>query len=292
MERTRQNIYYIDGEFLPADNARIPVDDLAVLRGYGIFDLLRTYHGRPFMLGEHLDRLRHSADQVNMKLPWTRNELIRVVRNTLKRNAHHRESNVRVIITGGSSPDFITPPDKPRLLVLVTPLPTYPEWWYTRGVKLITVTSERNIPGVKSTNYMAATMALAKAREREAIEAVYVNGDGHVLEGATSNIFAFFKDRLFTPDTGILPGITRKIVLEIVQGVYDIKAGIIARDELVNADEVFITSSNKEVVPVVQLDRLTIGDSTPGPRTKAVMKLYSEFVKNHYDQEGDNRLKE
>ena len=120
------SVYYVDGEFLPEDEAKIPIDDLSILRGYGIFDYMRTYSGKPVFLKQHLDRLRQSAGQIGLDLPWSPEELNEIVRQTLNRN-NNAESNIRIVVTGGSSPDFITPQSKPRLLVFVNPLdPIFP----------------------------------------------------------------------------------------------------------------------------------------------------------------------
>ena len=105
-------IFYVDGAFVPAEDAKIPVDDLAVLRGFGVFDLMRTYGGKPFFLEAHLARLRHSAEQISLHFPWTQGQLAAVVQETLARN-DYPEANIRIVVTGGSSTDFMTPEGKP-----------------------------------------------------------------------------------------------------------------------------------------------------------------------------------
>ncbi|MGD9018455.1 MAG: aminotransferase class IV, partial [Desulfobacterales bacterium] len=106
---TETNIYYVDGAFVPSTEAVIPVDDLALLRGYGVFDLLRTFRGTPLFLDAHIDRLVQSAEKIGLRIPWSKKELARIVIDTLGRNPHHEESNIRIVATGGSSPDFMTP---------------------------------------------------------------------------------------------------------------------------------------------------------------------------------------
>ncbi|MGD2187503.1 MAG: aminotransferase class IV, partial [Desulfobacterales bacterium] len=258
--------YYIDGKFVPASDAVIPVDDLAIMRGFGVFDLLRTQNGKPLFLKEHILRLNESARRIGLDLPWSTQELIELVLQTLHRNTH-QESNIRIVVTGGSSPDFITPQGKPRLLVLVTRAPELPAWWYTEGVKIITFSSERSLPGAKSIDYVQATMALKKARDQNAIEAVYVDRNGHVLEGTTSNLFAFIDDILVTPGKGILEGITRNVVLDLAAKMVPIEIRNIRREELLAAEEAFITGTNKVIVPVVQVDDTPIGRGRPGGRT-------------------------
>ena len=119
------DIFYIDGKFVPADQAALPVNDLAILRGFGVFDYLRPYDGCPFLLGEHLDRLARSAREIELALPWSPSDLAGIVRETLSRN-NHAESSIRIVVTGGPSEDFITPLGHSRLLVLVTPAPSLP----------------------------------------------------------------------------------------------------------------------------------------------------------------------
>jgi branched-chain amino acid aminotransferase len=274
------DIYYVDGSFVPADRAVIPVNDLAVIRGYGVFDLLRTYQGSPFFLDAHVERLLHSAHRINLKVPWDKAQLIDIVLQTLDRN-EHSESNVRIIITGGSSPDFMTPQGNPRLLVLVTPVPPIPEKWYAEGVKVVTMVTQRNMPDAKSIDYIPATMALQKARQQGAVEAIYIDRNGHVKEGTTSNLFAFFGKKLVTPGEGILQGVTRKVVLELAASEFDVEIQEIHRQTLMQADEVFITGTNKGLVPVVKIDTRVIGSGTPGMHTRRLMELLEQRVRAH-----------
>lgn len=271
------NIYYINGEFVEADKAVIPVDDLAVIRGFGVFDLMRTFDGVPFCLSEHIDRLRKSADKIGLRLPWTHDEIASIIEETLKKN-RHPESNIRVVVTGGSSPDFITPQGKPRLIVMVTPLPKLPAEWYQTGVKVITMLSERQVPEAKSIDYIPATIALRRAKQEGAIEAIYIDRKGNVLEGTTSNVFAVRQGRLITPDKGILSGITRQVILRLAANRLRVVLGEMTQKELISAEEVFITGTNKGVVPVIQVDEHRIGDGHPGPCSKQLMKDFIDFV--------------
>ena len=261
------SIYYVDGVFVDSDQAVIPVDDLAVLRGFGVFELVRTYNGRPFFLKEHIERLHHSAEEIGLHMPWTTAELVDIVKVSLAKNSY-REANIRIVVTGGSSPDFITPQDKPRLLVLISSLPALPQNWYREGVKIITRVTNRFKPGVKSINYIPATVALEEARQKGAIEALYLDRQDYVLEGTPSNIFAFLGNTLVTPGRDILSGITRQVVLDVAVKHFKVQIRNIARRELLEADEVFITGTNKGIVPVVQVDDTRIGNGTPGPLTQ------------------------
>jgi branched-chain amino acid aminotransferase len=276
--------YYIDGQFVPASEAVIPVDDLAIMRGLGVFDLLRTLNGKPLFLKEHIQRLEDSARHIGIALPWPRMELIRVVMEALHRNTF-KESNIRIVVTAGSSPDFLTPIGEPRLLVLVTRAPELPAGWYTDGVKIITFFSERNIPGAKSINYVPATIALKQARDKDAIEAVYVNRNGLVLEGTTSNLFAVFSGTLVTPDRGILSGVTRKAVLDLAEKMGPVDLRDLPLAELLTADEVFITGTNKMIVPVVQVDDTVIGDGQPGEYTQNLMNAFHIQIDEYYKKQ-------
>ncbi len=263
-------VYYVDGRFVPADQAMIPVDDLAVLRGIGVFDLLRTSGGRPVYLEEHVARLVESARQIDLDIPWSMETICQVVRETLSKNQLD-EASIRIVITGGSSPDFITPTGRPRLLVLVTPLTSPPNWWYTQGIKVITLQAERRIPGAKSIDYLAAALALRQAHAANAVEAIYLDRENHALEGTTSNLFAFIADKLVTPGQGILSGVTRKSVLEIAREHHPVQIRDLPLNELLQAREAFITGTGKGIVPVVQVDETVIGDGRPGRDTRALM---------------------
>jgi branched-chain amino acid aminotransferase len=275
------NTYYVDGEFVPADRAMIPVDDLALIRGIGVFDLMRTFHGKPCFLEEHVARLLASARSIDLDVPWDHDEICRVALETLSRN-HLKEANIRIIITGGSSDDFMSLAGKPRLLVLINPLPEMPEHWYHRGIKVITRKLRRVNPGAKSINYLPAAMALRYARTRGGVEALYLDENDHVLEGTTSNVFAFNHGRLVTPEQGILAGVTRKVVLEIAAGLFPIERRDLPRRELLKAQEVFITGTNKGLVPVVDVDGTRIGNGHPGPETGRIMALLEARLKSEH----------
>jgi len=271
------NIYYVDGKFVPDSEAVFPINDLGLLRGYGCFDFMRTYNGRVIFIQDHVQRLFRSAKQIGIELPLSESELIQLVEETLRRNPPV-ESNVRILVTGGTSPDFITPQGRPRIAIMVAPLSQYPPAWYAEGAKIITVAHTRAIPGAKTIDYIRAIMVLAEARQKGAIEAVYVDPEGLVREGTTSNIFAFIGDRLVTPGTDILNGITRQKVLGLAEGIYSVDIRDLRRSELVHADEVFITSSNRLIVPIARVDDEVIGAGRPGERTRAVMQAFAAFT--------------
>jgi branched-chain amino acid aminotransferase len=209
--------------------------------------------------------------------------LVHVVLETLAHNRDngHGEYNIRIIVTAGSSPDFMTPQGQPRLLVLVSEMPRHPASWYTDGVKITTMRSRRILPGAKSINYLSATIAMKKARAAGAVESLYVDRDGLVYECTTSNIFLFKGATLVTPGRKILSGITRAFILELAQGFFTVEVRDVTLEEVLSADEVFISGTNKGVVPVVRVDDTPIGGGRPGPHTRKLMQAVSERAAAH-----------
>lgn len=270
-------IYYVDGKYVEDSQAALPLSDLAVLRGYAVFDFLRTYNGSPFHLEEHVLRLQKSASLLHLSCPWSVREITEIVNELLERNKFW-ETNLRFVITGGDSLDSITPSNKPRLLVMATELNPFPKEWYAEGVKIVSAKVTRYLPGAKSTNYIKAIMALRNARKTGAIESIYVNETGHLLEGTTSNLFAVIDGAVVTPSIDILPGITRKVVLELIEGTIPSEHRALKIEDLDYCSELFITSSNKEVVPVVMIDDRTISEG-PGPLTQKIMTLFRQYTR-------------
>jgi len=264
------NTYYVDGKFVDADKAVIPVDDLAVLRGVGACDLMRTYKGKPYFLREHVERLKKSAMEINLNIQWSCDEIEQIILKTLDQNYPIDEANIRVIITGGSSSDFMTP-QQPRMIVLITAIPPIPDLWYEKGVKVITVHSQRTLPEAKTLSYIPATIALKEAKRQNAIEALYMDTDSFVTEGTTSNLFAFINGELITADQKVLKGITRKVILSITDKLFTIRFKTLHINELLKAEEVFITGTNKGIVRVVQIDETVIGNGTPGKNTRRII---------------------
>jgi branched-chain amino acid aminotransferase len=272
------SIYYVDGRYLPADQAVLPVNDLGLLRGYGVFDFLRTYKRRPFLLKDHIARLARSAELIDLPLPCSESQIMDIAMETLGRNTGLAEANIRLVVTGGDSIDSITPGERTRLLVMVTELHPCPEQWYCDGAAVITTRGERYLPLAKSTNYLPAILALSRARRQGAVESIYVDHHGRLLEGTTSNFFAFIDGTLTTAGDAVLTGITRKVILQLAQEQFAVEIRDINQKEIHRMEEAFITASNKEVVPVVRMDEHIIGSGRPGERTRRIMQLFAEYT--------------
>ena len=269
--------WYVGGHWVHPHEATISVNDVAVLRGYSAFEALRTYNRRPFHLEQHLTRLYHSAELIELEIPWSWEHLTAIIYDVIGRNIY-KHAAIRILVTGGESEDSILPIGKPLLAVLISELPERDMQRFAQGYKLITTAFQRIAPEAKTTNYLVAIRALKEAARRNATDALFVNKQGHVLEATRSNFFIFRGDTLVTPGKGILMGITRDVVLKLSRGRFPIEERPILLEELAQADEAFITSSSKEIMPVVQIDDITIGKGVPGTRTYELEQWFIELV--------------
>lgn len=269
--------WYVNGRWVHPHEATISLNDVAVLRGYSAFESLRTYHRQPFHLDEHLNRLYRSAELIELAVPWSRTYITQLVYEIIERNTYEHAS-IRLFVTGGETEDSILPIGKPTLAVLITPLGERNMERFAQGYKVITTLLQRSTPEAKTTSYLEAIRALKEAARHEAVDALFVNAQGHVLEATRSNFFVFRGDTLVTPRDGVLLGITRNVVLELARGLFTIEERPVLLTELPLVDEAFITSSSKEIMPVVQIDDLLIGDGTPGRRTYTLEQRFIEMV--------------
>ena len=268
------SVYYINGDFVDANNASISARDLAILRGFGVFDFLRTYGGLPFQLGAHLRRLQRSAELIELACPWDLEELGEIVMETLRRN-HYDESGIRLVVTGGDSPNGFMPAGDSRLLVMASALQNLPAAVYQRGAAVATVEQNRHLPEAKTINYIPGIMAQRKAQRQVpgAIDALYC-ADGLVVEGTRSNIFIYKDGRWITPDKGLLPGITRAEVIKLLRRSGQLELRALPLGEFYSADEIVLTSSTKEIVPIVQVDDVRIGAGVPGDNSQRLMRQW------------------
>lgn len=270
-------IYYVNGEFVAADQAVLALNDLGLVRGYGVFDYLRTYGGKPFKLAEHVQRLAASAQAIGLALPGSVAEIVAIAQETYQRNGFV-EAGIRILATGGASDNFMLPQGQPTLAVLVTPLAPGAPAEQAHGVKLISVCMDRFMPTVKSINYIGAIMATQQAKAAGAAEALYRDAAGWVSECTRSNFFALRGGQLITPQQDVLAGITKAVVMELAADDFDVVEGPLHYDELAACDEIFITSTTKEILPVVQIDEQQIGSGQPGPKTQKLIQLFRTYT--------------
>lgn len=277
----------IDGVVRPPEAAVVSVYDRGFLYGDSVFEVFRTYGGRPFALDEHLARLRRSAERVFIEVPVDDAAWRAEVDGALAA-AGNEESYVRVMLTRGTGPLSLDPAAAvhPLRVILVEPVVPPPRDAYAHGVGVVTVrtrraTDDTSASGAKVSNYLPNLLALRDAKAAGGQEALVVDARGHVVEGASSNVFVVKAGRIATPpeSAGILAGITRAHVLAAARAL------AIAVDErelptadVHGADEVFITSSIRELLPVVRVDDRPIGDGKPGPVARALHRRFRESV--------------
>jgi branched-chain amino acid aminotransferase len=270
-----QSRYWIDGELVDAAQAALPLTDLGATRGYAAFEALRTYGKVPFLLEEHLERLERSCEQMFLQLPVPKAEIARIVEATLGANSFP-ESLIRIFVTAGDASGFV-PEGRERLLVLVDVLRAYPAEQYTRGISLATTKLGRTLPLVKSTSYLAGIRETIRARREGFDEVVFVDDDGSILEGTTFNVVTIHGNMLTVPEAGVLQGVTIGHVVQLAaqSGLKVVRAPI-TRKMIAEADEVFITSSTRELLPINRVDGTPIRDGRPGPVTQRLHEVYRQ----------------
>jgi branched-chain amino acid aminotransferase len=277
MSRDNNALWYINGRWVHPNEATISINDVAVLRGYSVFESLRTYDRRPFHLNEHLQRLYRSAALIELEIPFAPEFVAQLIHESIERNTYQHAS-IRILVTGGESEDGVMPGDQPGLALLVTPLGERDMERFAQGIKLITTSLQRTTPEAKTSNYEAAIRALKEAKKHDASDALFVNEQRHVLEGTRSNFFVFRGDTLITPGKGVLMGVTRRTVLDLAKERFPVEERPILLSELSQVDEAFITSSSKEITPVVRIDDVTIGTGKPGARTYELEQRFIAMI--------------
>jgi len=273
---------------ISADHAAvISVFDHGFLYGEGIYETLRTYGGRLFLYDRHMRRMRNSARLIDLALPFTDDELAAHIRDTIAAaQLDHAEAYIRVMVTRGIG-DLTYDPKAtptPSWVIIVKPLPSPPAEIYERGVKVALVDVVRNHPQsvnpmIKSNNLMNSALAAQEAIKRGGFEAVMRNYRGDLTECTQSNLFIVKNGIAFTPplESGLLPGITREFIFELgrVAGI-DVREQVLRDDDLFSADEAFLTSTTRELVPIVSVDDRTIGNGKPGRITEKLLKTFRD----------------
>jgi branched-chain amino acid aminotransferase len=280
---------WIDGVLAPAGEARVSVFDRGFLYGDSAFEVMRTYDKRPFRETAHLDRLRRSCERLLISLAWSNAQLAEIIANTIAASKLP-ECYVRVMVTRGVGPMSIdlAQANEPSMLVFALTLTPLAASVYESGIavglsRAARATDGTRAAGAKTSNYLGSVLALHEVKQRGAQEALILGPSGEVIEGATSNVFIVNKGQLFTPsiDAGILAGITRQTVLELAaEQKLEVRETPLHPSDLYQAEEVFITSTVREVVPVVRVDDKVIGNGRPGPIAARVLAAYREKTKH------------
>ena len=276
---------YIDGKLVDREKAVISVFDHGLLYGDGVFEGIRTYDGLIFRLKEHIDRLYRSADAIKLRIPLAKTDMSKAVIKTLKANKL-KDAYIRLVVTRGVG-DLGLDPRKckvPTIFIITDKIALYPKEYYEKGLEIITARTRRNLPQaldarIKSLNYLNNILAKIDAIKAGTEEAIMLNYEGYVAECTGDNIFMVKGGELATPPVtlGALEGITRAAVMGIAgrEGISFCER-LLKMEDLYAADEVFLTGTAAEVIPVVKIDKRTIGNGSPGPVTA---KLTEEFRK-------------
>lgn len=275
----------IDGSIVAPEEARVSAYDRGFLYGDSVFETIRTYRGVPFALADHMERLARSADRVGIPMPVPKEAMSAEVERAVLAAANP-ESYIRAMLTRGAGPLGLDPTlaQKPLRVIFIEPLVPLPASMYRDGVSVVTVRTERAADaasGAKVGNYLASLLALRVAKEAGAHEALIIGADGTVVEGTTSNVFAVRDSALLTPpeEAGILPGITRAHLLQAAADIgTPVRFERLTPDELAASSEVFISSSLREVLPVVRVDSAQVGDGRPGPVTRALHAAFRRSI--------------
>jgi branched-chain amino acid aminotransferase len=269
--------FFLNGEILPAANAALRITDLALLRGFGIFDFMRTHHKKPFLMERYLDRFFKSARLIDLEVPFQREFIREVISNLLEKNQIY-EAGIRMVLTGGYSENGYTP-SNPNFFILIEKINFPPAENYERGIKLYLYHHQRELSQIKSINYISPIAIRGKIKAANAFDVLYYFNE-QVLEVSRSNFFIVRDGKIITPDSDILLGITRASVIELAKKNYKVEERVITAAELWQAEEAFITGTTKKVLPVNQVGEKIIGNGNPGPITRHLMELYKDFENN------------
>jgi len=284
----------VNGSIAPIEQTRIAVNDHGFLYGDGVYETVRTYGRRPFCLPAHLDRLERSAEAIRLRLRWDRQRIGQEVDRTLEAAARaggpvwDGEFAIRIMATRGDGPLGYDPDlcTEPTLAILVTRLRPMTREEREVGIAAIVAPVRRNPiealdPRIKSLNLLNNILAAHRAKDAGATEAILLNVSGYVAEGTLTNVFFASGGLVMTPslDCGILSGITREILIDCLRaGRVPWEEGRYTVDQLEGADEVMLTSTTREVIPVARLDGRPVGSGSRGPMTERLQQMFRQRV--------------
>jgi branched-subunit amino acid aminotransferase/4-amino-4-deoxychorismate lyase len=275
-----KNFFTLNGKIQDIRKAAMRVNDIGILRGYGVFDFMRTYNGKVFHWDDHFKRFMGSAKALKLKIPFAKNSISQQIKDLVKKNRCEKQDfSIRLVLTGGPTEDGMTYKD-PTFAVILEDIYDFPKSLYRDGAKLILHEYERLLPESKNNNYIWAIRLAGEKKRKGAIEVLFT-ADGRILEASTANFFIFKGATLITPKDGILKGITRKIVLKLAKGRFKIEEREVKISELESATEAFITGTNKLIMPVVGVDGKKIGAGKVGENTKWLMEEFRKYTENY-----------
>ena len=269
---------FINNQFVKAEEAVLPVSDLAIQRGYGVFDFFRTVGNVPLFMDHHLDRLQHSASVLRLQLPYSKNELKNIVHELISKN-DLSTSGIRITVTGGNAIDTYTP-TTPNIIITQSTLTMDAAFDASKGLHLITEEYVRELPTVKSINYLMGVYLQQKVKDAGAGDVMYVK-NGFISELPRSNVFVVTTDnKLLTANEHVLYGITRKHILQLAAEVMEVKEQFVSLNDVLNAKEVFVSSTTKRLMPVFSVNGIRIGTGEAGVLTEQLYQRFLEFETN------------
>jgi branched-chain amino acid aminotransferase len=274
----------VNGRITPECEAVISVFDHGFLYGEGVYETMRTYHGRPFLFDRHLRRLRRSASMIELTLPFSNEELAAQIRATQAAAKLDGEAYIRILVTRGVGEltyDLKATPN-PSLVIIVKPQVNPPADAYDKGVRVVIVDVVRNHPAtvnpmIKSNNLMNSALAMQQALRSNGFEGVMRNYKGELTECTTANLFIVKNAVALTPplEAGLLPGITREFLFDVGKDAgVEVAEAVLRDDDLFRADEAFLTSTTRELVPIVTVNDRMIGNGRPGPVTWKLLNAF------------------
>lgn len=275
--------YYLNGALVPAAAAHIGVQDIGLLRGFGIFDYFSIRGGKPLFLDFHLDRFYQSAQGMGMKIPLDKAVLVDTIFQLIKTNQTF-DAAFRLVLTGGYSPNSFSP-TTPNFIIMEQAFPYPDPSQYEQGVHLLLHQYTREIPEIKTTNYIVPILQAKRLQETGAYDLLYHDGV-EVSESSRSNFFAILPDKtIITPVKNILKGITRHHVLEVSKYTnYILKEAPLTLDVLNTAEEAFLTSTTKGILPVIKIDNQKVGSGRVGPVTQELMAYWEDYVDQYLEE--------
>lgn len=274
------NYYCVNGKIVKAENAKLKVTDLGLIRGYGIFDFLKVEKGIPLFIEPHMKRFQNSAKEMNLELSYSVKELRKIVMKLIAKN-NFKKGGMKIILTGGYSSDGYLPSKETNMVILLSTFKTPSKKVYQEGLKLILHKHFREISTVKTTNYIVP-IRLAKSIKAAKANDVLYHWNGKVSESSRSNFFIVKKDNTIVTSTNfVLNGITRKRTLALAKEHYKVIEKDITLRELKNAKEAFITSTTKGALSIVKIDDFKIGNGKRGKVTRHINDLLQKQAKDY-----------
>lgn len=280
---------YISGNLVDEQDAKISVFDHGLLYGDGVFEGIRAYNGRVFLLDEHIDRLYDSAKAIALNIPMTRQEMAQAVVDTCKAN-NVTDGYIRLVVTRGTGTLGLNPYlcEKAEIIIIAAKIQLYPQELYDNGLKIVTVGTIRNHPEainprIKSLNYLNNVMAKIEAINAGCLECLMLNHKGEVAEASGDNVFTVKNGVISTPPStcGALEGLTRNKVIALARDAgYEVRECVMARYDIYVADEVFLTGTAAEIISVVDIDKRPIGDGKPGKVAGELAERYSACARS------------